>query len=98
MDQNLVQLSVFIGVFFPLVAALAKQAGWSSKVNAVVATVLAGVAGYVTVALSDTGVSLETWGTSAVAIFIAAVAAFRGFWAPTGIDEAIKVATSVKKA
>jgi len=97
MNENLVQLSVFIGVFFPLVAALVKQAGWSQPVNAVVATVLAGVAGFVTVALSDTGVSLETWGTSSVAIFVAAVAAFAGFWKPTGIDEAIKVATSVKK-
>jgi stage V sporulation protein SpoVS len=98
MNENLVQLSVAIGVFFPILAALVKQQGWSTQANAVVATVLAAVAGFVTVALSDAGVSLENWGTSSVAIFIAAVAAFRGFYAPTGIDEAIKNATSVVKA
>ncbi len=98
MNENLVQLSVVVGVFFPILAALVKQQGWSTSVNAVVSTVLAGIAGFVTVALSDTGVSFETWGTSSVAIFIAAVAAFRGFYSPTGIDEAIKNATSVVKA
>jgi VIT1/CCC1 family predicted Fe2+/Mn2+ transporter len=98
MNENLVQLSVAIGVFFPILAALVKQQGWSQQVNAVVATVLAGIAGYVTVALSEPGVSWETWGTSSVAIFVAAVAAFAGFWKPTGIDDAIKNATSVKKA
>lgn len=98
MNENLIQLSVAIGVFFPILAAIVKQQGWSSKANAVVATVLAGVTGYVTVALSESGVSLEDWGTSSVAIFVAAVAAFAGFYSPTGIDTAIKNATSVKKA
>lgn len=98
MNENLVQLSVAIGVFFPILAALVKQQGWSSKVNAVVSAVLAGVVGYVTVALSDAGVSWETWGTSSVAIFIAAVAAYAGFYNPTGVDAAIKNSTSVVKA
>jgi VIT1/CCC1 family predicted Fe2+/Mn2+ transporter len=98
MNENLVQLSVAIGVFFPILAALVKQQGWSQRANAIVATVLAGVAGAVTAAMSDPGLSLETWGQSAVAIFVAAVAAFAGFYNPTGIDTAIKNATSFKKA
>jgi len=98
MNENLVQLSAFIGVFFPIVAALVKQQGWSSRANAVVATLLAGVTGVVVAAQSAEGLSLETWGTSAIAIFVAAVAAYSGFYNPTGIDTAIKNATSVKKA
>jgi len=97
MNENLVQLSVAIGVFFPILAALVKQQGWSSRVNAIVAAVLAGVVGYVTVALSESGVSLENWGTSSVAIFVTAVAAYAGFYNPTDIDTAIKDATSFKK-
>jgi VIT1/CCC1 family predicted Fe2+/Mn2+ transporter len=98
MNENLVQLSAFIGVFFPIVAALVKQQGWSSRVNSIVATLLAGVTGVVVAAQSAEGLSLETWGTSAIAIFVAAVAAYAGFYNPTGIDTAIKNATSVKKA
>jgi VIT1/CCC1 family predicted Fe2+/Mn2+ transporter len=95
--ENLVQLSLVIGVFFPIVAALVKQAGWSQRVNAVVSAALALVAGAVTVAVEG-GFTLERWGEATIAIFIAAVAAFAGFYKPTGIDDAIKNATSVVKA
>lgn len=98
MNENLVQISAFIGVFFPILAALVKQQGWSQRANAIVAAVLAGITGVVVAAQSAEGLSLETWGTSAIAIFVAAVAAFAGFYKPTGLDEAIKNATSVKKA
>jgi peptidoglycan/LPS O-acetylase OafA/YrhL len=96
MDDQLVQISAFIGFFFPLVAALVKQQGWSEKANAVVAAVAAVVVALV-VTLQQGDVNAENWATSAITLFTAAVAAYAGFYKPTGIDTAIKDATSVKK-
>lgn len=95
--ENLVQLSLVIGVFFPIVAALVKQQGWTQRANAIVATVLALVTGVVAV-LVEGNFTWERWGEATIAIFVAAVAAYSGFYKPTGIDEAIKNATSVVKA
>lgn len=97
MHENLVQLSVAIGVFFPLLVALVKQAGWSTGVNAVVALVSSAVAGFVTAYLAGT-VSWDTWGESAVAIWLASGVAYATLWKPTGVNDALKNSTSVVKA
>jgi hypothetical protein len=96
MDSQLVQISAFIGFFFPLVAALVKQQGFSERVNAFVAGAAAIVTALV-VTLQQGDVTAENWATSAITLFTAAVAAYAGFYKPTGIDTAIKDATSFKK-
>jgi hypothetical protein len=96
MDEQLVQISAFIGFFFPLLAALVKQQGFSERVNAVVAGVAAVVTALV-VTLQQGDVTAENWATSAIVLFTAAVAAYSGFYKPTGIDTALKDATSFRK-
>jgi len=97
MNEQLVQVSAFIGFFFPLLAALVKQSGLSQRVNALIAAGAAVVVAVVTTAQQG-DLTLENWGQSAIVLFTVAVASYSGFYKPTGIDGALKDATSFKKA
>lgn len=93
---DLGQWNIFVGFLFPLVAAVLKQTGWSTRVNAVVSFVAAAIAAFVTTANAGQ-LSLQHWAESLILVYTVAVAAYSGLWKPTGADGAIKDATSFVK-
>jgi len=92
---DLPALALLIGILQPPVVAFLKQDHWKKWINTAIAVVFSIVAGIVAVAIKgDLDVS-NVFGTILV-VYVAASAAYAGFWNPTGVDAKIKTATSYK--
>lgn len=95
--SDLIRLSAVLGTAVPLVAALVKQDRLSKRANAVIAMlvslVVAGVSAAAVGHFSFTSGWDDLFG-SFIAIYTVAVATYKGFWHPTGIEPALQTATS----
>ncbi|MER7497126.1 hypothetical protein ABT033_31575 [Streptomyces pharetrae] len=90
-----------IGAVLPLLTAVVQQPFWSARVKRIVAVVVAGIAGVVTVA-STGGLDQFTNGIPALgtigAVLAASQAAHDLVWKPSTVTDAIESKTAVPRA
>ena len=93
--SNSAMFALIIGFLLPLLVAVFQQPRWSDPIRAAVALLVSLLAGAGTAYFAgDLGLRPETLVTDTLIIFVAAIAAYRGWWKPTGIAPAIEKVTS----
>lgn len=82
-----------IGIVSPLVLSLILQSNWDSRLQSIVTVIYCIIVGTGTLLFGGqlTGLSVATAG---LRIFFMAIVTYYGFWKPTGIAPALKVATT----
>lgn len=85
--------SLLVGVLLPALIAVVNRAHWVAWVKGVVAVASSALAGGVTAVLTGqlTG---GTWLHAALVVAVAAVAAYRLWWKPTGIGPKIEASVN----
>jgi len=94
--EQTVALILAIGTLLPLVTAIVQQKHWSTRTRTIIGvgmSILAGLVAWVSIHglnVADLPGILST----VLGVTIAALAAYEGVWKPTGLANAIEVATS----
>ncbi|MYX26737.1 hypothetical protein GTY75_08650 [Streptomyces sp. SID8381] len=90
-----------VGAVLPLLTAIVQQPFWSARVKRIVAVVVAGIAGVVTVA-STSGLDQFTHGIPTLgtigAVLAASQAAHDLVWKPSAVTDVIESKTAVYRA
>lgn len=90
-----------VGAVLPLLTAVVQQPFWSARIKRIVAVVVAGIAGVVTVA-STGGLDQFTHGVPTLATIGAVLAASQAshdlVWKPSAVTDAIESKTAVSRA
>lgn len=94
--EQIVALILGIGTLLPLLTAVVQQKHWSSRTRSIIGVVMSVLAGLVAwVSTHGLNVSdLPGLIATVVGIALASIAAYNGIWKPTGVANAIEVATS----
>lgn len=91
---NLAMWATIVGFLAPPVIAIIQQSKWSNRVRAVVTFLLALVAGAGT-AYFQGDLTGKRFVEAAMIVFVAAIAAFYGFWKPTGVAPKVEETTDL---
>jgi lysylphosphatidylglycerol synthetase-like protein (DUF2156 family) len=91
---NLEMWTYIVGVVMPLIVALITQTHWERCTQALTAVAVCVVVGVGTCYFNG-ALDVRDLAASILRIFIAAIAAYYGFWKPTGIAPRLQAATTI---
>ncbi len=91
--SDLLMWSAIVGFVAPPVVALVQQPSWTRPVRAIVTLIFCLILGAGT-AYFNGALNGRNWISCVLVVFVAAIAAYGGFWKPTRIATSIETATS----
>jgi len=86
--------TLVVGFVLPLVLSVIIQTGWSPRLQAILAFVVAAIVAAVTLYLKN-DLTGRSWVSATLVILVTAIATYHGFWKPTNVANSIESRTNI---
>lgn len=91
---NLEMWATILGVVMPPLIAIVQQPKWAGWLRATATVIICIIVGFVNVWINGNLHKGDDLVHSMLLVFVATIAAYKGFWKPSGISDSIRTKTS----